>query len=249
MIPSRLNLDEMAHYFPIALPQRDSLLKTADARLHPSLRDPNFLVLRSRKMIFEKWIAELEGTELNVLDVGGRYQPYRPLLGERAKRYYACDILQTELVDVLGSGESLPFADNTFDVVIATQVFEYFARPHNAAEQICRVLKPGGSLLMSVAALAPRFVDEECWRFTPRGIRATLASFCDVKIVPELSSAGGTLRTLNLAVQSFSRYKPLQAIARVTTCPILNVAGLAVDALRLTDNDQFTSNYSVLARK
>lgn len=229
--------------------ERDLLHKTANARLHPSITDPNFLVLRSRRLIFEKWISQLEGEDLAILDVGGRYQPYRPLLETKASRYVACDVTRTELVDVVGNGESLPFAADTFDVVIATQVFDYFAQPHKAAEQIRAVLKPGAWLMMSVASVAPRFRDDEYWRFTPAGIREILSGFSRVTIVPELSSIGGVIRMMNLAANTFARSQSLRAFTSITVCPLLNLVGLGVEALRITHNDQFTPNYSVLAIK
>ncbi|HZQ17136.1 MAG TPA: methyltransferase domain-containing protein [Terriglobales bacterium] len=240
----------MAHAASLSVPESQSklLLKVANKRLFPRLTDPSFLMLRSRRRTFEKWIDQLD-KNLAILDVGGRYQPYRPLFSGKARRYLACDILQTELVDVIGHGELLPFAANTFDVVVATQVFEYFPNPHNAARQMHAALKPSGCLMMSVAATAPRFVDDECWRFTPKGIRETLSSFSSVVIVPELSSIGGVLRTLNLAVSAFSRNKLLRALVSVTVCPLLNLIGAGLEALHITNNDQFTPNYSVLAIK
>ena len=101
--------------------QRTELSKIEQTRLYPRLTNPNFLVLRARRLIFERWIKSVPGTSLRVLDIGGRYQPYRPLFGNRIKSYIACDILSTGLVDVVARGESLPFAENTFDVVISTQ--------------------------------------------------------------------------------------------------------------------------------
>ena len=239
--------------------QRDDLLKTAADRLHPSLTNPNFLVLSSRRKIFQRWIADFEDKKLRILDIGGRYQPYRPLFAGRAGQYVACDILQTEAVDVVGSGEALPFAANSFDVVIATQVFDYFQRPHLAAAEIHAALKLGGALLMSVPSLAPRFADNECWRFTPAGIRATLSGlsesgfdksrFSKIEIAPETSSLGGLIRTANLGLHTFARYRPLQKLHEFTVCPCLNLLGMALENLRLTTNDQFTPNYSVLAIK
>lgn len=241
----------MAHALPLPIAGSvpDDLRKTAAARLHPSLTDPNFLVLRSRRVIFAKWIGQVSGNALHVLDIGGRYQPYRPLFGDRAARYVGCDILPTQCVNVVGDGEALPFAEHTFDVVIATQVFEYFAEPRSAARQIHRVLKPGGCLLMSVAATTPRCVDEELWRFTPQGVRAILADFSQVKILPETSSIGGIVRILNMAVRSFARARVLQALVAGMVCPVLNAAGMACEALRVTDNDQFSPNYSAMAVK
>jgi SAM-dependent methyltransferase len=229
--------------------ERHDLENTAHARLYPSLRDPNFLVLRSRRVIFERWIAELPGNELSVLDIGGRYQPYRPLFEGRTAQYIACDILPTPLVDVVGNGEALPFSPHSFDVVVATQVFDYFSSPREAARQIHSVLKSGGALLMSVPSLAPRFADGECWRFTPRGIGATLEDFSRVSLVPELSSIGGTVRTINLAADTLAKYRPLRGLLSVTISPLLNLLGLAIEALEITHNDQFAPNYAVLAVK
>ena len=234
-------IQEAAKSAKSARSQRDDLLKTAADRLHPSLTNPNFLILRSRRKIFQLWIANLEDKKLTILDIGGRYQPYRPLFAGRIGRYVTCDILQTNAVDVVGSGEALPFSANPFDVVIATQVFDYFRdhmwQPQNQA------LKPGGALLMSVPSLAPRFADNECWRFTPAGILATLSMFGKVEIVPETSSLGGLLRTANLGLHTFARYRPLQKLHTFNTCPCLNFLGIALENMKLNRNDQFTPNY------
>jgi SAM-dependent methyltransferase len=241
----------MAHAAALPMPhaQRDLLLHTARARLYPSLTDPNFLVLRSRRLIFQEWITHLDGQDLTILDVGGRYQPYRPLFEQKTGRYIACDILRTELVDIVGSGESLPFADNTFDVVIATQVFEYISQPHKAAQQAYAVLKPGGCLMMSVASVAPRFGDDECWRFTPKGIREILSGFSQITIAPELLSLGGLIRTMNLAASTLAGFRTLKSATQLTICPLLNLVGLGFEALQITNDTQFTPNYSVLAIK
>lgn len=75
---------------------RAELLQIADARLHPSLRNPNYLVLHSRREIFTSYLRAL-AHNLTVLDVGGRYQPYRPLREGKATKYIALDLQTTEL--------------------------------------------------------------------------------------------------------------------------------------------------------
>jgi len=219
-------------------------------RLYPSLANPNFLVLQSRRVIFTRWINELSPAQgLKVLDVGGRYQPYRPLFENRLAQYVACDLERTELVDVIASGESLPFTSHSFDVVLCTQVFEYFDHPHLAAKEIHRVLRPGGVLLMSVVSFGPRFVDDEHWRYTPSGIQAVLHPFHQIRIVPETSSVGGLLRATNLALHAFAHFGPLRRMYELTVCPLINLVGLGLEGLRISGNDQFTPNYSVLATK
>lgn len=228
---------------------RDAFQEIAEKRLRPPLTDPNFLVLRSRRIIFQAWIAQLPDTALSILDVGGRYQPYRPLLTGRVERYIGFDLLRTDFVDVVGTGENLPFASASFDLVIATQVFDCFKDPHRAAQQIHSVLKPGGALLASIPSMAPRFSDGERWRFTATGVRSVLSMFSEIKVVPELSSLGGMLRTINLALHSFVPSRILKRVARSTLVPCINLSGLGLEALHITGNNQFTPNYSVLAIK
>ena len=225
------------------------LLKIADGRLHPSITNPNYLVLRRRRMIFANWMESIPGQQLVVLDIGGRYQPYRPLLENRIQRYFALDVLSTRFVDVIGTGEQLPFKSGTFDVVIATGVFEYFPEPRVAAAEIHRILKPGGHLLMSVAAVCPRAVDEEHWHYLPAGLKFVLAPFSRIEIVPEVTSIGGTLRLNAWSISIFAKYEFIRQILHHTVVPALNVVGLGLEGAAISHNDQVTGNYSALAQK
>lgn len=47
----------------------------------------------------------------------------------------------------VGLGESLPYPDNTFDIVIADNVLEHLANPMLVFSEVNRVLKPGGRFL------------------------------------------------------------------------------------------------------
>jgi ubiquinone/menaquinone biosynthesis C-methylase UbiE len=48
---------------------------------------------------------------------------------------------------VTASGEALPFADATFDTVVATLVLCSVADPHAVLREVARVLRPGGGYL------------------------------------------------------------------------------------------------------
>lgn len=57
------------------------------------------------------------------------------------------------LVDVrLGSAETLPFEDNSFDLVTALDVVEHLDDDAAALREIRRVLRPGGKVLLTVPA-------------------------------------------------------------------------------------------------
>ncbi|MCD6521287.1 methyltransferase domain-containing protein [Candidatus Calescamantes bacterium] len=48
----------------------------------------------------------------------------------------------------VGDAESLPFRDNSFDLVISLDTLEHLSNPLTALEEMVRVLKPGGKLLV-----------------------------------------------------------------------------------------------------
>ena len=150
---------------------------------------------------------------------------------------------------MVGRGEQLPFPDGVFDLVIATTVFEYFPEPKLVAEQIHRVLKPGGCLFMSVNAVSPRFVDDEHWRYTRAGVKFVLSSFSQVEVVPEVGSLGGFCRLVNSSLNIFARYKAARRLVNLTVVPLVNLMGLALEGLQLSSNDQLAGNYSAWARK
>jgi SAM-dependent methyltransferase len=224
-------------------------LKIAHARLYPSITNPNYLVLRRRRLILSQWVQSIPGNKLTVLDVGGQYQPYRPLIEHRIGRYIGLDVSKTAFVDVLGDGQQLPFKSDTFDLVIATATFEYLAEPRVAADEIRRVLKPGGHLMISVAGICPRVGDEEYWRFLPSGLKFVLGSFSTLEIVPEVTSIGGLLRLNAVALSNFAKYGFIRRILHHTAVPVMNWLGLALERAGISKNDQIAGNYSALARK
>jgi SAM-dependent methyltransferase len=50
------------------------------------------------------------------------------------------------------SGTELPFRERSFDVVMASDVLEHIERDGEAVSEIARVLRPGGSVILSVPA-------------------------------------------------------------------------------------------------
>src|ERR1700690_3275543 len=212
-------------------PTSDQVIRDGRRRLHPSLRNPNWLVLRERRRIFQNGLGRLPEHNLSVLDVGGRLQPYRALLGTRVNRYIAVDPQLTPLVSVAAVGEALPFRDEQFDFGICTQVLEYLPDPRQAASEIRRVLRKGGIAFVSVPSVFVRDNDKEYWRFLPEGLRYILKDFQAVEIVPEGNSITGLFRTVNVFLVSLMKPRFLIPVLQWTLVPILNIAGWMLEKL------------------
>jgi SAM-dependent methyltransferase len=226
----------------------DTVNREGRNRLYPSLTNPNWLVLRRRREIFRGWLGRLDSHTLNVLDVGGRLQPYRPLIERKVKTYVSIDLRHSPLVNIVARGEQLPIAANRFDLVICTQVLEYVREPVVLIAEMQRVLRSGGYLLLSAPAVFPWDSDHDLWRFMPGSLRWLLRSFREVEIKPEGSSIAGLFRSTNVCLVSVSP-SLLSKILRFTLVPVLNIVAAVFELVFAPSNDQFSANFSVFAKK
>ena len=62
-----------------------------------------------------------------------------------------------------GDALRLPFADGTFDRIIASEVMEHIPDDAAAAAELARVLRPGGTIAVTVPAWFP---EQVCWAIT-----------------------------------------------------------------------------------
>ena len=64
---------------------------------------------------------------------------------------------------VNGDGTRLPFADESFDRIIASEVMEHVPDDDAALAEFIRVLRPGGTIAITVPA---EFPERVCWRLS-----------------------------------------------------------------------------------
>ncbi len=91
-----------------------------------------------------------------VLDIGCLDGHFTQYLEGRENSVFAIDIkdnnikrMHPEVMFSIARGESLPFADNTFDFVFCSDVFEHIMDFEKIVPEIGRVLKPGKTCLIS----------------------------------------------------------------------------------------------------
>ena len=148
----------------------------------------------------------------------------------------------------MAAAERLPFADNSFDLVLCTQMIEYSPDPAVVMGEMHRVLRPHGTLLLSAPSIFPRDSEQDRWRLFPAALNQLLGAFSEVQIVPEGGSAAGLLRTLAVFVHMAARYRAVRFLMSCSLIPLLNLLGATCDRFGATDGS-FTVNYSVQATK
>jgi SAM-dependent methyltransferase len=141
--------------------------------------------------IWRDMCAELASAHGDVLDVGAGAQPYRTLL-PAGVRYRAIDIADADALfgyDLLDTerfeGSRWPVADESTDIVLATEALEHVPEPNIFVAEARRVLRRGGRLIITVPFSARwHYVPHDYWRFTPSSLRMMLeaAGFYDVAV-------------------------------------------------------------------
>ncbi|HLU39704.1 MAG TPA: class I SAM-dependent methyltransferase [Planctomycetota bacterium] len=126
-----------------------------------NLQENHFWFIGRRRIFFDLLERELgRGGGRTVLEIGcGAGGMLKPLA--RFGAVYGIDIA-TEYVQVCaehglarmvaGSGDALPFADRTFDLVALFDVIEHIPDERATLAEVRRVLKPGGTVFVSVPA-------------------------------------------------------------------------------------------------
>lgn len=135
-----------------------------DARVYEqfaNLQENHFWFIGRRNIFFDLLEREVgKGTDRRVLEIGcGAGGMLRPL--RRFGTVHGIDIAtdyvrachEHGLAHMLtGSGDALPFADGSFDLVALFDVIEHIPDERATLVEVRRILKPGGTVFLSVPA-------------------------------------------------------------------------------------------------
>lgn len=123
--------------------------------------------MENMKKVKNKYLKHINSQSL-ILDVGGRGlkndRSYRSIFPDCT--YYVADIEKGIGVTHLMPGPyTLPFKDNTLDLVISGQTLEHVSNPFKSVAEMKRVLKPGSFIVLIAPSSGPRHDKQDCWRF------------------------------------------------------------------------------------
>jgi SAM-dependent methyltransferase len=115
--------------------------------------------------------------------------PFRPYIAGRVEAYHTLDVDRgVQNVDFVADAQDMaPVPSDAYDMVMSSQVLEHVREPERALAEMWRVLRPAGTLILTVPFLS-RLHEEpfDFYRFTTYGLRFLLerARFEIVEIVP-----------------------------------------------------------------
>jgi len=123
---------------------------------------------QERRLAMTRQYASLEGRR--VLDVGCGMGMYTSAFLRYTSHVFGVEIEADRVTEARARakgvarsvGETLPFADNTFDVVFSHEVLEHVADDRLCARELVRVARPGGRIVI--------FVPNRAYFFETHGI-------------------------------------------------------------------------------
>lgn len=152
---------------------RGPLERLSSGRLIPSPLRPASLL--SQTLLSEALVGVAPHVTGRLLDVGCGEKPYEWLFGDQVTSYIGCDwpgmIHEQKHVDVFCDACALPFRGDAFDTVLCTEVLEHVADPQKCVNELARVLKTGGHVILSAPFIY--WLHEQPYdffRYTPHGI-------------------------------------------------------------------------------
>jgi SAM-dependent methyltransferase len=207
------------------------------SRRHPRITQFDYLHIRRLVDDLADAVGRLGDDMFDVLDVYCGSRPYDDLLPE-GSRIVGLDIDNRFGVADVVTNEFLPFPDGSFDVVLCTQAFHYVLDPETAVEEIRRVLRPGGTVLISVPVVWEYDRHNPEHHYTEPFLRRLFAGWDEVRIVESggwgVSWAAVTGSLFHHLEEAIASRRPLGAVARPLFAALyvgINAVGTLLEAI------------------
>ena len=173
----------------------------------------------NRRILVEKDLKKINLKKYKrVLVVGSGKDPYRNLFSEDIEEYVRFDIEPHDgLTDVIGDIHEAPFDDNSFDCIFAIEVMEHLENPFLFKKEIKRMLKKGGSMVLTVPFIFHMHADPfDYWRPTKMALSELFDDFDELSI----SNQGNRLHVILDLISTAFRNNNLFKILRIFNLPL-----------------------------
>ena len=174
------------------------------------------MIYQPERILLSRQISKLAPNDPGkTLDVGGgdgsRYRDYFKTFD-----FTSLDIDPETNPNVVASADKMPFKDCEFDTLLSSQVLEHVLSPQDCMNEMYRVLKPGGYLVLTVPQQNEMHSEPiDYWRFTKFGV-LLLADKTNFEVVSILQRGGYHACRAQLRIRKWvDSYKPYQSRRRM----------------------------------
>jgi ubiquinone/menaquinone biosynthesis C-methylase UbiE len=173
-------------------------------RVVSRLPEPSYTRLRNRKLF--NWMNRVTVGK-RVLNLGSGEGRFDRHLSEEIKTIKFDMNRKARKLDIIGDAHFLPFRNDSLDVVYSIAVLEHVKKPWIVAEEIFRVLRPGGYVVLELPFLNVIHDENDYFRFTDKGIRSLFDETRFDMIFEQVGSGGGSFMSVFL-LQYFEQFVP-----------------------------------------
>jgi SAM-dependent methyltransferase len=212
-----------------------ALARVRRSRRHPRITEVDYLHLRLLVQGLRAALARVEGPIDDLLDVWCGSRPYDDLFPHGA-RCIGFDVVGNPygVADVV-SNTLLPFPDASFDLLTCIQSFQYMPDPAHTVAEFARVLRPGGTALVTVVFTFEydRRLPFE-GRYTEQQLRELFSGWADVDVQEDggrgVAWAEMTNALASALEQRTARVRPLRLLHPLFAAgyAAVNVLGLGL---------------------
>ena len=171
----------------------------------------------NRKLLIKRSLNKLTLDSYDeVLVVGAGTDPYRKYFKNK-KRYICVDIEEHfGITDVLADAHSLPFDDNSFNCVFASELVEHLDSPEKFMNEANRILKPGGIFIITVPFMFHMHsAPHDYWRPTKQALLVLLKSFSKTEVITQGNRLHSILDLITTSTRSIPIFFPLRILNHI----------------------------------
>ncbi|HXF63753.1 MAG TPA: methyltransferase domain-containing protein [Caldilineaceae bacterium] len=188
-----------------------------------------------------------------VLDLGGHKKVKRGAfdIGRYDLHVLYANLTADKSPDLQADAAALPLPTATFDVVICTELLEHVPEPRRVLAEATRVLRPGGTLVITAPFLYPIHADPyDFGRYTETYWRYLLAElgFTQVQVEAQGLLFAAAANMLKLTANQVRLPGPvgrlLRGLALVGLVAPLQMAALALEQSRRLQNHPYIRSYT-----
>jgi len=215
--------------------------------------NPFYFSRRGLNKALIKLLPKLKGV---LVDIGCGSKPYEKYTN--ADKYIGLELDEeingrAKTADFYYDGSVMPFENNSTDSVLTSQVFEHVFTPDKFLQEVSRILKTDGLLLLSV----PLVWDEheqpyDYARYTSFGLRYILNQngFEVIELIKTSNDFSAIVQLVIAFIHktTFTKNSYINLLITIIIIAPINILGLLISKI-LPKNDDFYLDNVVLARK